>query len=55
MGVTDLVYEAILMLEEADNASYAETDVRLRSAMNLLWAAIDECEEGEYVYNPKWR
>ena len=50
MDVKTLVRDALTIVNEAQEASYAETDVRLYSVETLLLAALEGLEEIEEAW-----
>tara|TARA_B100001540_G_C15666431_1_gene577997 strand:+ start:130 stop:321 length:192 start_codon:yes stop_codon:yes gene_type:complete len=45
MEVETLLREAMTMLNEAQDVSYAETDLRLKNIETLLWAVLEEISD----------
>ena len=45
MEVEILLREAMTMLNEAQDVSYAETDLRLKNIETLLWAVLEEISD----------
>ena len=54
MEVENLLREAMTMLKEAQDVSYAETDLRLKNIETLLWAVLEEISDlGWETPNPE--
>lgn len=49
MDVKPLLRDAIRMIKDAQDASYAEFDVRLNNIETLLWTVLEEVDEWEYT------
>lgn len=47
MDVKPLLRDAIRMIKDAQDASYAEFDVRLNNIETLLWTVLEEVDEKE--------
>ena len=47
MDVKPLLRDAIRMIKDAQDASYAEFDVRLNNIETLLWTVLEEVDELE--------